>query len=193
CAAIWDPDSLTERREHIAEAARLVAAGGDPFMSIMVGLRRWDFGMEAADRAEADAGLAIAHRVAEEVARPTLRWQVRVRETTRALIAGRLEEATELLGEAHELGLRGEQPDAELGWLLRTTLLADVSAKLDHLESAAVLYERLRPHRGQLAIRPPGGTGSVDRHLGELAITLGRFDEAARHLRRAAALYTRLG
>jgi len=264
CAAMWDPHSLTERRRHIAEAAGLVAAEDDPFMSVMVGLRRWDFGMEAADRGEADAGLAVAHRVAEEVARPTLRWQVRVRETTRAVISGRLEEAAELFGEAHELGLRGEQPDAQTifvaqlyflrreqgrvgelvdvlsraasghpvagwsaamasvyreagrpeearaalesymatgyadlpfdqGWLLLTTLLADISAKLDHLESAAVLYERLRPYRGQLAIRPPGAIGSVDRHLGELAVTLGRFDEAARHLRRAAAIYTDLG
>ena len=264
CAAIWDPDSLAERRRCIAEAAGLIAAGGDPFAEIMVGLRRWDVGMEAADRPEAEAGLQIADRVSERLARPGLRWQVRVRQTTRAVILGRLGAAAHRLQAAHELGLRSGQPDAQAiflaqlyflrreqgrlgeladlvvgaaaghpipgwhaavaaiyweagrfdearrtlerfmaeeyaglpfdqGWLLLSTILAEVSAGLDHAENAAVLYERLLPYRGQLAIRPPGSTGSVDRHVGELAVTLGRFDEAEQHFVEATAIYTTLG
>ena len=264
CLATWDPDSLAHRRKHIAEAARLAAGGDDPFAEIMVGLRRWDLGMEAADLHEADAGLAEAGRVAERIARPTLRWQVRIRETTRAVVLGRLGEAADLLSQAHELGLRGGQPDAETmfaaqlyflrreqgrlgelmdvigrvathhpirgwrafvaavyreagrldeartrlheymaqdyaglpfdhGWLLVSTVLAEVSAGLDHAESAAVLYGRLLPYRGQLAIRPPGSTGSVDQHLGNLAVTLGRFEEAEGHFREATALDTKVG
>jgi DNA-binding SARP family transcriptional activator len=264
CGAVWDPDSLADRRERIAEAAGLAAVGSDPFARIMVGLRRWDLGMEAADRGDADAGLADAGRLAEAIARPALRWQVRVRQTTRAVILGRLGEAAELLRDAHELGLVSGQPDAEMifvaqlyflrreqgrlgemvdliggasvghpipgwraalaaiyqevgrldearrtlerymaeeygalafdqGWLLLTTVLAHVSSGLDHAPSAAVLYGHLLPYRGQVAIRPPGGTGSVDRHLGRLAVTLGRFEDAARHFRRASAIYTRLG
>jgi DNA-binding SARP family transcriptional activator len=261
CGAIWDPDTLTERRQHITEAARLVQRGDDPFAQVMVGLRRWDLGMEAGDRHEAEAGLAAADRLAEKLERPTLRWHVRVRQTTRAVILGRLDEAGKLLGEAHELGLRAGQPDAEAilvaqlyflrreqgrlgelaelvgraaarhpvagwraavagilweagrlaeartvfeeymaneyaelpfdqGWLLLSTLLAEVSAGLDQTESAAVLYERLASYAGQVAIRPPGGTGSVDRHLGQLATTLGQFDDAERHLRQATGIYT---
>jgi len=264
CGAIWDPDTLSERRELIAEAARLAAGGDDPFVQVMVGLRRWDVGIESADCEEADAGLAVAARVAEQLDRPTLRWQVRVRETTRTVIRGQLGMAGQLLGEAHELGLRSGQPDAEAvlvaqlyflrreqgrlgeladvvgraagahpiagwhaavagiyweagqpdearrtlesymadeygdlpfdqGWLLLSTLLAEVSAGLGHTESAAVLYGRLRPYEGQVAIRPPGGTGSVDRHLGQLATALGEFDDADRHFRRATAIYTKLG
>jgi len=264
CMALWDPDSLHERRRLIGEAARLVAAGHDPFIEIMVGMRRWDVGLEAADRADAEAGLAVADRHAEAVARPTLRWHVRVRQTTAAVIAGRLHDAAPLLQAAHELGRLSGQPDAETiflaqlfflrreqgrlgeladavtgaatdhpvpgwraaiagihweagrtdracealerfmaedytglpfdqGWLLLTTLAGEVSAGLGHLDSAAVLYERLVPYAGQVAIRPPGGTGSVDRHLGQLAVALGRFDDAARHFRRATAMYTRLG
>ena len=264
CGAIWDPDTLTDRREHIAEAARLVAGGDDPFTQVMVGLRQWDLGMEAAEREEADAGLAVAARLAEELDRPTLRWQVRIRQTTRAVILGELAQAGHLLSAAHELGLRSGQPDAETifvaqlfflrreqgrlgelaalvgqaatrhpipgwraavagvyweagqrddarraleaymadeyadlpfdqGWLLLSTLLAEVSAGLRHTESAAVLYGRLRPYEGQLAIRPPGGTGSVARHLGQLATTLGEFDDAEHHFQRATAIYTKLG
>jgi tetratricopeptide (TPR) repeat protein len=264
CVATWDPDTLADRREHIVEAARLVATGNDPFASIMVGLRRWDVCMESAEREDADAGLALAARVADDVARPALRWQVKIRQTTRAVVLGRLEDAAELLSEAHELGLRVGQLDAETilvaqlyflrreqgrlgeladvvgraatenpiagwraavaavyweagrldqaraafdaymtqeyaqlpfdeGWLLLSTLLAEVCAGLGRAQSAALLYRRLRPYEGQLAIRPPGSTGSVDRHLGELALTLGRLDHAARHLQRATDLYTRLG
>jgi DNA-binding SARP family transcriptional activator len=264
CGAIWDPDTLTNRREHIVEAARLVAAGDDPFVQVMVGLRQWDLGMESADPEDADAGLALAGRVAVELDRPTLRWQVRVRETTRAVIRGQLGTAAQLLSEAHELGLRAGQPDAETilvaqmyflrreqgrlaeladvvgraagshpiagwraavagvyweagrldearralesymadeyadlpfdqGWLLLSTLLAEVSAGLGHTESATVLYGRLRPYEGQVAIRPPGSTGSVDRHLGQLATTFGELDDADRHLQQATAIYTRLG
>lgn len=263
CGAIWDPDTLNERRDHIAEAARLVAAGDDPFAQVMVGLRRWDLGIESADAEEAEAGLALAGRVAEELGRPTLRWQVRVRETTREVIRGHLGMAGQLLGEAHELGLRAGQPDAETilvaqlyflrreqgrlgeladvvgrtatrhpiagwraavagvyweagrfdearrvleeymageyddlpfdqGWLLLSTLLAEVSAGLGHAESAAILSGRLRPYAGQVAIRPPGGTGSVDRHLGQLATILGEFDDADRHFQQASAIYTGL-
>src|SRR5207237_7826104 len=79
------------------------------------------------------------------------------------------------------------------GWLLLSTLLAEVSAGLSHAESAAVLYGRLRPYEGQVAIRPPGSTGSVDRHLGQLATALGEFDAADRHFQRATAIYTKLG
>ena len=263
CGAIWDPDTLPERREHIAEATRLVSDGDDPFAQVMVGLRRWDLGMEGADREQADAGLAVAAQVAETLDRPTLRWQVRVRETTRAVMLGELAQAGHLLSAAHELGLRSGQPDAETifvaqlfflrreqgrlgelaavvrqaatrhpipgwqaavagvyweagqlddarrtlreymageyaelpfdqGWLLLSTLLADVSAGLGDTDSAAVLYGRLRPYEGQLAIRPPGGTGSIDRHLGRLATTLGEFDDAERHFERATAIYTKL-
>jgi len=264
CGAIWAPDTLTERREHIAEAARLVSGGDDPFVQVMVGLRRWDLGMESAEGEEAEAGLAVAVRVADELDRPTLRWQVRVRETTRSVIRGQLGMAGQLLSEAHELGLRAGQPDAEAilvaqlfflrreqgrlgelaevvgraatrhpiagwgaavagiyweagqlaearralesymadeygelpfdqGWLLLSTLLAEVSAGLGHAESAAVLYGRLEPYEGQLAIRPPGSTGSVDRHLGQLATALGAFDRAEGHYRKATAIYRELG
>jgi len=264
CGAIWDPDTLANRREHIAEAARLVASGDDPFVRVMVGLRQWDIGMESADPEAADAGLAVAGRVAEELDRPTLRWHVRIRETTLAVIRGQLGMAGQLLSEAHELGLRAGQPDAEAilvaqlyflrreqgrlgeladvvgraagahpvagwraavagihweagqpdearralesymaheyadlpfdqGWLLLSTLLAEVSAGVGDAESATVLYGRLRPYEGQVAIRPPGSTGSVDRHLGQLATALGEFDDADRHLQQATAIYTRLG
>jgi hypothetical protein len=106
------------------------------------------------------------------------------------LDAGRVDEARGTL-EEYMAGEYATLP-FDQGWLLLNTVLAEVSAGLDHADSAAVLYRRLLPYRGQLAMRPPGGTGSVDRHLGQLAITLGRFDDAARHLRRATAMYSGL-
>ena len=49
--------------------------------------------------------------------------------------------------------------------------------------AAIVLYDRLEPFAGRHAIgHMEGSVGAVDRYLGLLAVTLGRLDDAERHL-----------
>ena len=60
---------------------------------------------------------------------------------------------------------------------------------------AAAVYERLLPHAERLHVRGVAGgcDGSVHHHLGVLAGTLGRRDDAERHFRRALERNARLG
>jgi tetratricopeptide (TPR) repeat protein len=74
-------------------------------------------------------------------------------------------------------------------WLPSIALLADVAAALDDRRRAAVLYDLLRPYADRIVVVGFGlaSSGSASRHLGMLAATLGRFDEADALLAAAVA------
>jgi class 3 adenylate cyclase/tetratricopeptide (TPR) repeat protein len=72
-------------------------------------------------------------------------------------------------------------------WLVGMTRLCDACARLADADHAATLYELLLPYSGRNAVS--GGAvsaaGSATRSLGVLATTIGRWDDAERHLRDA--------
>jgi hypothetical protein len=74
-------------------------------------------------------------------------------------------------------------------------LLAEVTALLDDAEVAAMLYPLLAPHaeRNVVAGLPAMCLGPAARHLGLLALTAGRPDDAVTHFEAAHAAATRLG
>ncbi|HEY3241220.1 MAG TPA: AAA family ATPase, partial [Acidimicrobiia bacterium] len=78
-------------------------------------------------------------------------------------------------------------------WSSAMTMLAEVCAMLDDAESAVVLTKKLRPFAGVLAHNGCTTFGAVDRYLGMLAATLGRFSEAESHFTAAASIHTRIG
>lgn len=79
-------------------------------------------------------------------------------------------------------------------WLLTTGLLADVCSFLGDTDRAAVLYEQLEPYRHRMVVGPlEAALGSAARPLGKLAATLGRPDDGARWLKRAALENERMG
>jgi tetratricopeptide (TPR) repeat protein len=79
-------------------------------------------------------------------------------------------------------------------WLFGMTLLADVCTSLGDARRAVDLYEALSPYEERLAFSHPiASTGSVARSLGNLATTMGRFDDAERHLEAALAANQRWG
>jgi len=78
-------------------------------------------------------------------------------------------------------------------WLYTTTIVAEVCARLGDTERAAILYDRLGPHRGLIAHIGTSSSGSVDHYLALLAMTLGRFDEADAHFACAEGLHDRIG
>jgi hypothetical protein len=79
-------------------------------------------------------------------------------------------------------------------WLLGMSLASEASSLLADLASAAILYEQLEPFAGRHAIgHGEGSVGSVDRYLGLLAATLGRIDEAERHLEAAIRVNQEMG
>jgi class 3 adenylate cyclase/tetratricopeptide (TPR) repeat protein len=72
-------------------------------------------------------------------------------------------------------------------WMVGVTRLSEACAQIGDAGHAATLYELLLPYAGRNAVS--GGAvsaaGSVSRALGVLATTLGRWDDAERHLRDA--------
>jgi len=77
-------------------------------------------------------------------------------------------------------------------WLLGLTLYADVCTFLGDGHRAQMLYTLLSPYESQNAFgHPEFSTGSVARSLGNLASTMGHFDDAQRHF--AIALESNMG
>ena len=83
-------------------------------------------------------------------------------------------------------------PDNE--WLLGMSLAAEAAARLGATNAAETLYGQLAPLAGRHAIgHAEGSVGTVDRYLGLLAASLGRLDDAARHLEDAVHINERMG
>ena len=83
-------------------------------------------------------------------------------------------------------------PDNE--WLLGMSLAAEAAARLGATNAAETLYGQLVPLAGRHAIgHAEGSVGAVDRYLGLLAASLGRLDDAARHLEDAVHINERMG
>jgi tetratricopeptide (TPR) repeat protein len=81
-------------------------------------------------------------------------------------------------------------------WLLTICRAADTCSRLGDRASAAVLYDLLLPFGSRNVVlgRVASITiGSASRHLGQLATTLGRLDEAADHFEAALEMNGRTG
>jgi tetratricopeptide (TPR) repeat protein len=79
-------------------------------------------------------------------------------------------------------------------WLLGLTLFADVCTFLGDGHHAAELYALLSPYESRNGYgHPEFSTGCVARSLGNLASTMGRFDDAERHYETALERNTRMG
>jgi tetratricopeptide (TPR) repeat protein len=86
----------------------------------------------------------------------------------------------------------GELPRDAL-WLLSTAQLSEVVADLGDRERAEQLYALLAPYADRCIVALGACClGSVARSLGRLAITLGRYDQAAAHLQGAIAVNTKI-
>jgi class 3 adenylate cyclase len=79
-------------------------------------------------------------------------------------------------------------------WPIAMGLLTEVAAILDDAERAGQLYELLEPnaHRVIIVGAAVDSYGAIDRMLGRLAATIGRWDDAERHFRDALALNAKI-
>jgi tetratricopeptide (TPR) repeat protein len=107
------------------------------------------------------------------------------------LAAGQPEEAGLELQRALPRVLPGSGPR----WLGAAADLAAVAAGTGNADAAARLYDALAGYRGRLVVWAGANsvTGPVTHYLGILAAQLGRLDEAAEHLERAAAMQRGIG
>jgi class 3 adenylate cyclase/tetratricopeptide (TPR) repeat protein len=83
----------------------------------------------------------------------------------------------------------------DVNWVAGMSLLAEAIAIVGDVDRAGPAYEELLPHEGQVIVvaRAVGCNGPVDRVLGLLALTLGRIEDAERHLGNAVEIATRMG
>jgi class 3 adenylate cyclase len=81
-------------------------------------------------------------------------------------------------------------PDAN--WAAAMSLLAEAIALIGDTERAPRAYEELLPYEGLIVVvaRAAACNGPVDRVLGTLALTMGRIDDAERHLGNAVEIST---
>ena len=120
-----------------------------------------------------------------------LMWLLLLLDTT-----GRTEQAqaelAQLLGPALE---RLDPTFYGMGWSIFAVLLTTAAVRLSAVEVAARLYDLLVPQAG-LNAQDCGAVGfhrAYSHHLGTLAATLARWDEADEHLADAAAMHERMG
>jgi class 3 adenylate cyclase/tetratricopeptide (TPR) repeat protein len=91
------------------------------------------------------------------------------------------------------IALDASSVPANFLWLYTMTMAAEACAGLGDVGRAADLSERLAPYHERLVGNTVlGATGAVAHHLGLLATTLGRFDEADGRFATAAAMYERV-
>jgi eukaryotic-like serine/threonine-protein kinase len=83
----------------------------------------------------------------------------------------------------------------DINWIPAISLLGEAVALIDDRERAPRVYETLRPYEGNVIVVGRGALcgGPVDRILGMLAQTMGRLNEAERHLGDAVEIATRMG
>ncbi|MGQ0464328.1 MAG: BTAD domain-containing putative transcriptional regulator [Sporichthyaceae bacterium] len=112
--ALWQPDTLAERREIAEELAALAEPLGDPVVEIDAGLARWYAGAEAADFVRARAGLARAGALAAELGQPALRVRTLYAQQNCALLDGRAADFRRLSAQATHLGAMLGNRDARI-------------------------------------------------------------------------------
>jgi len=78
-------------------------------------------------------------------------------------------------------------------WLVTASGCAEVCAYLGDATQAEKLYHLLFPYQGRFPTPAALAYSSVSHHLGLLATTLSRFDEAEDHFRSAAILHEQIG
>ena len=110
--ALWVAGSAERRLPVVVEMLAAATAAGDPVLGMEARLARFVALLELADP-EAFVAFNEAARTAAELHQPHYQWMVGSRQAALALLAGRLVEAEELIGEADALAERIGEPD---GW-----------------------------------------------------------------------------
>jgi DNA-binding CsgD family transcriptional regulator len=107
-------------------------------------------------------------------------------------LMGRLEDARLALRQVAAAGLDTIGPP--MAWLPAMALLTEAISAVDETDLGTGVYARLLPYaRLNVSAGGAGLYGSVSRHLGMLAATLERWDEAGEHYERGLEFERRIG
>ena len=173
-----------------AEASALQAAAvghesGQPDALMIVGVQL--FAIRSEQGRLAELAELVERRVAETPGLPTLQATLAFMYTE----LGRLDEAKAIFDRAAADDFASLPFD--IGWINGMARYADIAARLGSVGPAAEIYEKLHPYRDRIVTSVFTVSGSVQRPLGVLAATLGRWDAAEQHFAAAAEIHERLG
>jgi class 3 adenylate cyclase len=128
------PATLGQRLADTAELMALVETIEDPQPRFLAHFFSARVALEAADmataRSHADAGIVVA----DDLGQPAFRWMARWTLFGLVLLAGQLDEADRLIGEAFEIGTAGGQTDAGLHHAFERYVAGYERGRLDELE-----------------------------------------------------------
>jgi DNA-binding SARP family transcriptional activator len=140
---MWAPGRLDVRLAASAEGRALALELGDPEQLARIEL--WCCAvasMEAPDLEEVDRSLAAASALAEELQNPRLRWGAAVFGASRALIAGRLDDAEAQATAALGYGQDAGEPDAMVIFAGQLWFIRYEQGRLDELTDVVAAVVR---------------------------------------------------
>ncbi len=108
------PHNLEQRLEETRELTELGTALDDREPVCQGYILGFDGLVESGDVADADAALRTAERLVNDLRQPFMAWEVAIRRAGRALLAGRLDEADDLVQSAFALGGDHDIPPTQL-------------------------------------------------------------------------------
>jgi tetratricopeptide (TPR) repeat protein len=127
------PDTVDERHAQAEEALQMADALGDP---VLRGYATWFCLWSCAERGdllEADRHLEQLQGLADRVGQSFLRYTVAFSGSWRALLAGRIEEAEVLAGEALQIGNDSGQPEAQPLYISQLCEIRRYQGQLDEV------------------------------------------------------------
>jgi class 3 adenylate cyclase/tetratricopeptide (TPR) repeat protein len=170
---IWHPSTLDERLRLVSELAEVGDSVRDRYYAALVGIGP---ALEAGELDLADARIAQASALGDELQEPPLRWFVLLPRATRAVIAGDIEQAEALADEGLRIGTDTGQPDALLAYAGTVLITRLLSRRLDEIDGAY-----------GTAAAEVGDSPITQMMMGWLDAELGRPDDAADVLAQLAA------
>jgi hypothetical protein len=179
---------LEEAGRRLAQAEALGSEATSANAAMLTSVQRWWLLIETGRSAEqADLIARLADQV-EELG-PTGVVSLALSDAA----AGREAAARRRLDGLGWKVLAATPPDSE--WAAMLAQVADLAALLGSSRVAAWAYDALLPHRGRFAVEGIGAYchGSLERHLGLLAATLGRVEDARAHFSAALEANRRAG
>src|SRR5207253_826654 len=142
---------------------------------------------------ELEDRLAEFDAIADALAQPVLRWYTLFQRSWAELLVGRIAESERLALEALQLGNDTGQPDAIAIFVAQLAMIRRDQGRLDELVDAVARQVTDNPGIPGFGILLALCHCELDRYLGMLATTLGRYFEADAHFAAAAAIHTRIG
>ncbi|MEY2590590.1 MAG: hypothetical protein QOJ67_2574 [Acidimicrobiaceae bacterium] len=112
--AIWAPETLEDRRQHLSHVAQLAETTGLPIAEALAHGWHMAASIEVGDLDAADQHLARFTALAEQLDLPLLRWGAVLHSSWRAVISGDLDKADTLCEEAQLVGTRANRPEVQI-------------------------------------------------------------------------------